>query len=365
MRAAVRPRSRPGPADQARSPPARPLPPALTDADRAYHRPVLDDTWAVKPATDLAAAIRNKDIKSRELLELYLDRIERLNPALNAVVTLAVEPALAAADAADDRTASGAPLPPLHGLPVTIKDAIETAGIRSTGGAVELTDHVPTVDAPAVARLKDAGAIVFGKTNLPRWSGDLQSFNEIFGTTNNPWDHDADPGRLVGRPGRRGGRRADGVRAGHRHRRLGAAAVALLRHVRAQAELRRRPPARLPRQRRRRHHRRRRQRVRADGPQRRRPRPADVGAGRAGPGAGPGVAHRAAAARVRRRSPAGASRCGSTIPSARAIGRCSTCCAAPSTPSVRPAPRSKRSARRSTRRRSGRCSSPSSAPPCR
>jgi amidase len=161
---------------------------------------VLDDSWAVKPATDLAAAIRGKDIKSRELLELYLDRIDRLNPALNAVVTLAVEPALAAADTADDRTASGAALPPLHGLPVTIKDAIETAGIRSTGGAVELSDHVPTVDAPAVARLKDAGAIVFGKTNLPRWSGDLQSYNELFGTTNNPWDVTRIPGGSSGGP---------------------------------------------------------------------------------------------------------------------------------------------------------------------
>ena len=248
---------------------------------------------------------------------------------------------------------------------MTIKDAIETAGIRSTGGAVELTDHVPTVDAPAVARLKDAGAIVFGKTNLPRWSGDLQSFNEIFGTTNNPWDHDPDPGRLVGRPGRRGGRRAHGVRAGHRHRRLGAPAVALLRHVRAQAELRRRPPARLPRQRRRRHHRRRHQRVRADGPQRRRPRPADVGAGRAGPGAAPRRGASSCRRRARRRSPVGASRCGWTIPRTRAIGRCSTCCAAPSTPSARPVPRSTRSARRSTRRRSSRCSWPSSAPPCR
>ena len=83
---------------------------------------------------------------------------------------------------------------------MTIKDAIETAGIRSTGGAVELTDHVPTVDAPAVARLKDAGAIVFGKTNLPRWSGDVQSFNEIFGTTNNPWDHTRIPGGSSGGP---------------------------------------------------------------------------------------------------------------------------------------------------------------------
>jgi len=121
-----------------------------------------------------------------------------LNGGINAVVTIAADRALAEADAADARTARGAELPPLHGLPTTIKDAIETEGIRSTGGAVELRDHVPAADAPAVARLRDAGAIVFGKTNLPRWSGDMQSYNEIFGTTNNPWDHSRIPGGSSG-----------------------------------------------------------------------------------------------------------------------------------------------------------------------
>ena len=87
---------------------------------------------------------------------------------------------------------------PLHGLPITIKDAIETEGIRSTGGAVELTDHVPDADAPAVARLKDAGAIVFGKTNLPRWSADFQTYNDLFGVTSNPWDVDRTTGGSSG-----------------------------------------------------------------------------------------------------------------------------------------------------------------------
>jgi amidase len=81
---------------------------------------------------------------------------------------------------------------------MTIKDAIETEGIRSTGGAVELADHVPTDDAPAVARLKAAGAIIFGKTNLPRFSGDSQAFNELFGTTNNPWSFAHVPGGSSG-----------------------------------------------------------------------------------------------------------------------------------------------------------------------
>src|SRR3954468_6853190 len=148
----------------------------------------MDEQMATQPAVRQAEAIRAHDVSSRELLELYLDRVERLNPAINAVVTLDAERARAAADAADDALARGDDVGPLHGLPVTIKDAIETEGIRSTGGAVELTDHVPAHDAPAVARLKAAGAIVFGKTNAPRWSGDVETFNEIFGGTNNPWE---------------------------------------------------------------------------------------------------------------------------------------------------------------------------------
>jgi amidase len=159
---------------------------------------VAGDDFATKSATELAAAIRTKQISSRELLDLYLDRIDRLNPEINAVVTLDVERARAAAAAADQRIAGDEFVGPLHGLPITIKDAIEVAGLRSTGGATELTDHVPAVDAPAVAALKAAGAIVFGKTNLPRWSGDLQSYNEIFGTTNNPWDHTCGPGGSSG-----------------------------------------------------------------------------------------------------------------------------------------------------------------------
>jgi amidase len=155
---------------------------------------VVDDSIATLSAGRLAAGIRDRQWSSRELLDLYLDRIDRLDGPVNAVVTLDVERAQAAADAADAALARGDAHGPLHGLPVTIKDAIETEGIRSTGGARELVDHVPTADAPAVARLKEAGAIVFGKTNLPRWSGDFQTFNDIFGVTSNPWA----PDRTVG-----------------------------------------------------------------------------------------------------------------------------------------------------------------------
>ena len=152
-------------------------------------------------ATELAAAIRRKHISSRELLDLFVDRIDRLDGKVNAVVTRDLDRARVAAKAADDATARGDALGVLHGLPVTIKDAIATEGIRSTGGAIELTDHVPTEDATVVAAIKDAGAIVFAKTNLPRWSGDLQSYNEIFGTTSNPHDPTRGPGGSSGGAG--------------------------------------------------------------------------------------------------------------------------------------------------------------------
>ena len=158
----------------------------------------MDDATAFAPAHELARAVRDGEVSSRELLDGFVDRVERLNAPVNAVVTLDVERARVAAANADAARARGDALGPLHGLPITVKDAIETEGIRSTGGAVELTAHVPATDATAVARLKAAGAIVFGKTNVPRWSGDLQTYNEIFGTTNNPWALDRGPGGSSG-----------------------------------------------------------------------------------------------------------------------------------------------------------------------
>jgi amidase len=104
------------------------------------------------------------------------------------VVTTAFGEALIAAAEADEVLASGADVGPLHGLPITVKDALETANMRSTGGAPALAEHVPSVDATVVAKMRAAGAIVIGKTNLPLWSGDIQAFNDLFGTTVNPWD---------------------------------------------------------------------------------------------------------------------------------------------------------------------------------
>ncbi len=153
---------------------------------------------ALWTTSDQAAAIRRRDLGSVELLDAHLARIERLNPQVNAVCTLAVDTARTRAHAADEATARGVSWGPLHGLSITVKDAIATEGIRSTGGAPELIDNVPQHDAEAVAAGKRAGAIVFGKTNVPLWSGDFQSFNEMFGTTNNPWDLDRVPGGSSG-----------------------------------------------------------------------------------------------------------------------------------------------------------------------
>ncbi|GAB3434931.1 amidase family protein [Actinophytocola sediminis] len=156
-------------------------------------------------ARELARAVATRSVSSRELLDHYLDRIAV--SALNAVVTLDTERAMAEAAAADEATARGAARGPLHGVPITVKDAIATGGLRTTGGSPELAGHVPAEDAPAVARLRAAGAIVLGKTNLPTWCGDIQTYNEVFGTTANPWD----PGRT---PGGSSGGSASAVAAG-------------------------------------------------------------------------------------------------------------------------------------------------------
>lgn len=158
----------------------------------------LKDEVALWSTTRQAAAIRAGEFTSRALLELYISRIERINPSINAVITLQLAEARQAADAADDRLAAGELDGPLHGIPITIKDALETEGLRSTGGATELHNNIPLRDAPVVSAVKAAGAIVFGKTNLPRWSGDIQSYNEMFGTTNNPWDINRVPGGSSG-----------------------------------------------------------------------------------------------------------------------------------------------------------------------
>jgi amidase len=145
-------------------------------------------------------ALERREVSARELLDLHLDRIERLDGGVNAVVTVDADRARAEATSIDDARAAGRSVGALGGVPITVKDAIATAGLRSTGGAVELRDFVPDTDATVVETVRSAGAIVFGKTNVPRWSGDYQTTNEMFGTTNNPWDTSRTPGGSSGGP---------------------------------------------------------------------------------------------------------------------------------------------------------------------
>lgn len=137
------------------------------------------------PATELAAQLRAGAFSARELLEACLRRVELHNPGINAVVTLDVERARARADAIDRRRED---LPALAGLPATIKDSFETAGLRTTCGAPQYSKHLPATSADAVERLLQAGMVLFGKTNVPIYAGDLQSYNLPFGATANPWD---------------------------------------------------------------------------------------------------------------------------------------------------------------------------------
>ena len=153
---------------------------------------------AFRSATDLVAALRKREISSREALDHFLARAERHNPTINAIVAWDIESARARATAADAATARGESWGPLHGLPMTIKDSIEVVGMPTTCGAPELREHRAVANAPAVQRLLDAGAVVFGKTNLPIYAGDCQSYNEVYGTTNNPWDVTRIPGGSSG-----------------------------------------------------------------------------------------------------------------------------------------------------------------------
>jgi amidase len=151
-----------------------------------------------KNAHELIDLIKKKELSSVELLEALLKRVEKVNPDLNAVVQLDVEKALEKAKQADKDVAEGKELGPLHGLPMTIKDAYSVEGVVSTGGNPLWKEHVPEKNAEAVQHLVDAGAIVFGKTNVPLNSADIQSYNDIYGVTNNPWDHDRTPGGSSG-----------------------------------------------------------------------------------------------------------------------------------------------------------------------
>ena len=161
---------------------------AMTDGKPIYYQ----------DATALAALIRTRQLSSREVVQAHLDRISAVNPQINAVVTLIAEDALKGADIADKAVADGAVLGPLHGVPFSIKDSLDTAGVLTQRGSKLFAGNIPGRDATAVARFKAAGGIPLMKTNLPEFSFWTESDNLVTGRTNNPWNLERTPGGSSG-----------------------------------------------------------------------------------------------------------------------------------------------------------------------
>ena len=145
-------------------------------------------------AREMAAAVRARQVSARELLDLHLARIEERNPELNAIVSLDVERAMKGAWAADEHLAGGGALGPLHGLPFAVKDTHAVAGWRTTYGSPLFAEHVPDTDDLIVERVRRAGVVLIGKTNVPEFAAGSHTFNTVFGTTRNP----VDPSRSAG-----------------------------------------------------------------------------------------------------------------------------------------------------------------------
>jgi amidase len=159
---------------------------------------VDDQTLAFTSAVDLRRLIAERAVSPVEVVEALLQRIDRVNPIVNAVVTVAADQALAAAREAEAAVQRGDALGALHGVPVSIKDLTPTAGIRTTHGSRLFAEHVPTLDALEVTRLKQAGAIIFGKTNTPEFGSGPNTLNVLFGGTRNPWDLERSAGGSSG-----------------------------------------------------------------------------------------------------------------------------------------------------------------------
>ena len=154
-----------------------------------------------RTAKQLAAAVRKKKIGCLELLDLYLKRVEAHNPELNAIVATDVEGARKRAKAADRAVKAGKKLGPLHGVPMTIKESYDVAGFPTTWGHAALKDTIIKRNALVAQRMIDAGVTLFGKTNVPLNLADWQSYNEVYGSTNNPWDLSRTPGGSSGGSG--------------------------------------------------------------------------------------------------------------------------------------------------------------------
>jgi len=157
----------------------------------------VDDELTSKPATELIQLIKTGATCAVEVVESYLRRIERINPSLNAIVTISPD-VLDRARAQDARRREGSDAGPLHGLPITVKDTIDTEAIRTTYGSRLFADNLPARDAKVIARLKAAGAIILGKTNTPEMALPYETDNPVFGRTNNPHDPHRTPGGSSG-----------------------------------------------------------------------------------------------------------------------------------------------------------------------
>lgn len=150
------------------------------------------------PAYQLARMIRDRTVSAVEVLDAYLTQIAKHNSKLNAICTLDEDNARARAKLADEALARGENWGALHGVSVTIKDIFETAGLLTTAGYIPLKDYIPQQDATVVARLKAAGAVILGKTNMAELAGDYQSTNSLFPRVNNPWNLDYTAGGSSG-----------------------------------------------------------------------------------------------------------------------------------------------------------------------
>ena len=155
------------------------------------------DLWRMS-ATDLALAIRSRQASSQEVIESHLRRIEAVNPSINAVTVILGEQAIEAAKAADRAVAGGADLPPLHGVPFTVKENIDLAGTPTTVGLKALAGAYPRLDAPVVERMRAAGGIPIGRTNCPNFTVRWHTDSELWGATVNPWDRSRTPGASSG-----------------------------------------------------------------------------------------------------------------------------------------------------------------------
>ena len=168
---------------------------------RRMVKPLTGESIMISPyasASEIAAAIKNKTVSASDMLEQYIERVNRYDGDINAVVVHDFERARASARLADQALARGEDLGPLHGVPMTIKEAYDVEGLPTTWGIPDFRENIAVSDADTVARLKSAGAVFFGKTNVPLNLADFQSFNEVYGTTNNPWDLTRTPGGSSG-----------------------------------------------------------------------------------------------------------------------------------------------------------------------